>query len=99
MSFKGSENYRRYTTGRTKEEVFEGRSQHVLNAEFTGVKNGVNRLYTFTEPYYLGSLQVFFAGMIQRNVTDYVESDDLMSVTLNFAPYSDESLVFNYRKL
>ena len=98
MSFKGGTTYRRYTTGRTRTEVFEGRTQQVLNSQFTGAQDGVNRLYEFPERFYPGTLKVYFNGMLQ-DASQYTEASNCKSVTLNFAPYADEKISFDYTLL
>jgi len=63
----------------------------------TPATDGAQLVFTVSQPYVAGDLQVFMDGVRQIVTTDYSETTDT-TFTMTFAPDVDETLIVAYLK-
>lgn len=66
----------------------------------SGIQNEINKVFTTSEPFVLGSTIVYVNGVRQFRGTneDYTETAD-NEITFALAPYADDRIIVDYQKL
>lgn len=73
-----------------------GTSERNTNEEPTGLVNGTNLIFTTSEPFISGSVEVFLNGMKQDLTTHYTESG-ASQITFVTAPQTGDSVRISYQ--
>ena len=62
---------------------------------FLGERDGVNKVFTVVDPFVIETSQIYFNGILQEKMTDYVLSNTT-SIEFNYPIFETDKLSITY---